>query len=146
MWNFSPLAPASKLSRSRDGFPIRPVGIIDAGKVDQRIGEESAGVGIVERGQGLLESLPPTAVEVDHRADAGRVHLVEVVLDALGRESRLAAAEMVVHVDDREGRLGDLGHLGDQHRARLPVAELQLLDIVLFLGSDDVGNQQAHGE
>ena len=87
-------------------------------------------MGIVEGGEGLLEPLSPAAVEVDDRAHAGRVHLGQVALDPLGRERRLAAAQMVVHVDDREGRLGDLGHLGDQHRPRLPVAEFQLLDVV----------------
>ena len=106
MWNFRPLAPASKLSRQPRGLAIRPARLVDAGEVDQGVGEEPAGVGLVEGGERLLEPLAPAAVEVDHGAHAGRVHLGEVVLDPLGRERRLAAAEVVVHVDDREGRLG----------------------------------------
>ena len=49
-----------------------------------------------------LSLVSPTAVQVDDRPHAGRVHLGEVPLDPLGRERRLAAAQMVVHVDDRE--------------------------------------------
>src|SRR5207244_3247925 len=38
------------------------------------------------------------------------------------------------------------GHLGHEHGPWLPVAERQLLDVVLGLGADDVGNQQRQGE
>ena len=112
----------------------------------QGVGEESAGMGLVERGEGLLEPLAPAAVEVDRRAHAGRVHLLEVVLHPLGREGRLAAAEVVVHVDDREGRPGDLGRLGHQHGPGLPVAELQLPDVALLLGERGAGGRQRGGD
>ena len=112
----------------------RPARVVDAGEVDQRVGQEPAGMGLVERGERLLEPRAPAAVEVDRRAHAGRVHLLEVVLHPIGREERLAPAEVVVHVDGGEGRPGDLGHLGHQHRPGLPVAELQLPDVALLLG------------
>ncbi len=112
---------------------VGPARVVDTGKVDEGVGEEPAGVRLVESGQSFLESVAPAAVQVDHRSDAGGIHLREVALDALRRERRLAAAQVVVNVDDRERRLGDLGRLGDQHGPRLPVAELQLLDVILFL-------------
>jgi len=53
---------------------------------------------------------------------------------------------MVVNVDNRKRRLGNLRRLGDQHRARLPVAELQLLDVALILGEGELGSEQRHRE
>ena len=87
-------------------------------------------MGVVEGGEGLLEPPAPAAVEIHDGADAGRVHLGKVVRNAIGREGLLAAAEVVVDVDDREGRLGDLGRASDQHRPGLPVAEFELLDVI----------------
>ena len=81
-----------------------------------------------------FSSISPTTVQVHHRANASRIHLGKVTLDPLRRERRLTAAKMVVNVDDREGRSGDIGRFCDQHRPRLPVAEFQFLDVVLLLG------------
>ena len=104
MWNFSPLAPALKPSSSRFGLAVRPARLVDAVEVDEGVGEEPAGVGLVERGEGLLEPVVPAAVEVDDRPHAGGVHLGQIGLHALGRQNPLAAAEVVVDVDD--GNLG----------------------------------------
>ena len=128
------------------GLAIRPARLVDTVEVDEGVGEESAGVGVVEGGDRLLEPRSPAAVEVNRGANARRVHLGEVALDSLGRERRLAASEMVVDVDDREGRLGDIGHLGDQHGPRLPVAELQFLDVALLLAQGNAGDEQRKGE
>ena len=141
-----PLGPGLEALGQPRRLAGRPARLVDAGEVDQRVGEEPAGVGLVERGEGLLEPLAPAAVEVDRRAHAGRVHLLEVALHPLGREERLAPAEVVVHVDDREGRPGDLGHLRHQHRPGLPVAELQLPDIALLLGERGAGGRQGGGD
>ena len=140
------LGPGLEARAQPRGFTIRPAWLVDSGKVDQGISEESAGVGVVEGGEGLLQSLSPTAVQIDDRADASRIHLRKITLDPLGRERRLAAAEMVVNIDDREGRFGDVGRLGDQHRLRLPVAEFQLLDVIFFLTKAHVYNMQREGE
>ena len=120
------------------GLAVGPAWVVDAGKVDQGVGEEPPGVCLVESGEGLFESVSPAAVQVDDRLHSGRVHLVEVPHDPLRRESCLAAAQVIVNVDDRKGRLGDLGRLGDQHRPRVPVAEFQLLDVLGVLGGRDL--------
>ena len=137
-----PLGPGLEALGQPRRLAVRPARLVDAGEVDEGVGEEPAGMGLVERGEGLLEPLAPAAVEVDRRAHAGRVHLLEVVLHPLGREERLAPAEVVVHVDGREGRPGDLGHLGHQHGPGLPVAELQLPDVVLLLGERGAGGRR----
>ncbi len=107
-------------------------------------------MGLVEGLERFLEALAPAAVEVNDGADARRVQLGEVVLHALGRQVLLAAAEVVVDVDDREHRLLDGGHFRDQHRARLPVAQLEFTDVARRLGRGqgtrpgDGGNGQQH--
>src|SRR5262245_45646919 len=53
---------------------------------------------------------------------------------------------MVVHVDNREHRHGHLGRLGDQHRTRLPVTKLQLLDVTVVLSKGDLGSKQHQSE
>src|SRR5262249_54968591 len=52
-----------------------------------------------------------------------------VALDDFWFEPLLATAEVVVHVDDREHWLFDHGGLGDHHRPRFPVAELEVADV-----------------
>ena len=42
-------------------------------------------MGLVQRGESFLEPVAPHAVQVDHRADARRVHLVQIVLHPRGR-------------------------------------------------------------
>ena len=103
---------------------IRPARIVDTRKINQGIGEKSARVSPVERFERFFEMVAPPAVEIDDRANPGRIHLGDITLDTLRGEGRLTASEMIVHVDDRKRRLGDFGSLGDQHRARLPVAQL----------------------
>ena len=42
------------------GLAIRPARLVDAGEVDEGVGEESAGVGVVEGGDRLLEPSVPS--------------------------------------------------------------------------------------
>ena len=65
LWNFSPLAPASKLARSRADSRSDQPGLVDPGKVNQGISQKSAGVGIVEGGERFFQSLVPS-----HRPDS----------------------------------------------------------------------------
>ena len=80
---------------------------------------------LVESREGFFEPISPAAVQVDDRLDSRSVHLVEVPHDSLRRERCLAAAQVIVNVDDRKGGLGDLGRLGDQHGPRVPVAQFR---------------------
>jgi hypothetical protein len=108
---------------------VGPAGVVDALEIDEGVGQEPAGVSAIERIKGLLQSLVPATIKVHHGADAGRVHLGEILGYTLGRQRR-STAEVVVNVDDRECRLLDLGLLDLEHRLGLPVAELQLAEIV----------------
>ena len=65
------------------GLALAPAASSMPVEVDQGEGEEPAGMGLVEGGEGLLEPVAPAAVEVDDRLHAGRVHLREIVLDTL---------------------------------------------------------------
>ena len=96
----------------------------------------------IERGERFLEPIAPAAVEVDDGLHAGLVHLLQVAGHAIGGERLLAAAEMVVDVDRREGRLVDRRDLGDQHRLRRPIGQPQLANVGRLLSS----NQGRRGE
>ncbi len=122
-------------------FPIGPVVVIDAVEIDQRKRQKPAGMRLIERCQRLPQSSVPPAVEVDHRPDAGFVHFGQILPDPFGREV-FAAAQMIVNVDHREtGRIDD-GRPGDEHRARLPVAEFELANVIV--GGNDSGASHKH--
>ncbi len=127
------------------GLSLGPARVVDAGEIDQGIRQEPTGVGLVESGEGLFESVSPAAVQIDDRLHAGCVHLVEVMLDPLRGEKGLAAAQMIMNVDDREGWLGNLGRFGDEHGPGMPVAEFQLLDVLRVLGRRDLEAEKRDG-
>ena len=90
--------PLQRIARSI----YRPAGVVDAFEVDEGVGEEPAGVGLVERGERFLEAVAPTAVEVD---DGGaRRRRPSRRGRALPARARTAVppAEVVVDVDDGE--------------------------------------------
>ena len=103
-------------------------------------------MGVIEGADCFLQSVAPTTVQVDHRANAGRIHLRQVATDSFGRKGRFATAKMVVHVDGRESRLGNRCRPGDQHRSRLPVAEFQFPDVVPTLSQHDLWSSQQDRE
>src|SRR5713101_6815633 len=63
------------------------------------------------------------------------------MLDSFGRQKLRSTAQVIVDVDHRKQRLLDDGGLGDHHGARLPIAQLQLLDVALVLGEKPGGEE-----
>jgi len=70
---------------------------------------------------------------IDHGSDADRVQLFQVLADPHGGQGRPADAEVIVGVDGREASLED------EHRPRLPVAELPLAEVLLREGGTRTG-------
>lgn len=91
-------------------------------------------MGLIEGRERFFEPLAPASVEIDDGTHTGCIHLFHVVPDALGSQDHLATTQVVMNVDDRKGRFRNFSHLGHEHRPRLPIAELQLLDIPGVLG------------
>ena len=87
-------------------------------------------MGLVEPGDRFPQPLARSAVEVDDGANSGRVHFGQVLRHGRLGETRGATAEMVVHVDRRKLGAVDLRHRRTQHRAWLPIAKLQLANVV----------------
>jgi len=111
------------------GFSLRPARFVDPSEVEQREGQEPPGMSLLERGDRLPEPRAPTAVEVDDRPDASRIHLCQELLDACRSQNPSAAAEVVVDVECGNGGRGNLRCLTHEHAPRLPVAELEFADV-----------------
>ena len=76
------LGPRAKAGFESLGLAIGPAWVINALEIDEGVGEEPAGVGLVEGGEGLLETIIPAAVQVDGGPYSGGVHLGEITFDS----------------------------------------------------------------
>src|SRR5262249_12563925 len=110
-------------------FALCPAVVVDAFEVKEGEGEEAAGMRLVERFEGLLDLAIAIAIEIDNQANARLVHLFQIAGYAFLGQKVLAVPEVVMHVEHGKCRLFHDSRLGDHHRARLPVAEFQVLDV-----------------
>ncbi len=106
-----------------------PILVVDPVEIQQRERQKPPGMSLIQRGQRLFEPLARSAVEVDDRANARRIHLSQIAPDPLGRQGALAPAQMIVNVEYRISGLLDRSLLSLEHRPRMPVPKLQLTDI-----------------
>ena len=118
------LAQALRLRLAKTGIG-REVVVVDPGEDG-----EAVRIGLLVAGELGPQAVAPAAIEVDDGLHAGFVHRRDELADraaqpvvAPGEEG---VAEVIVRVDDREARLGELVAPRCQHRPRFVLAQEQI--------------------